>query len=283
MDAVREDSLRCLSKSGFHKLAYRESGPDHPVPVLCLHGLARNARDFDALAADLAAAGRRAVCADVVGRGDSGWLRDPLDYGYPQYLADTAALIARLGSRQVDIVGTSMGGLIGMMLAAQPDNPVRRLVVNDVGPFIPKAALARILDYFGKDPRFADLAEAEAYHRRIYRSFGDLSDAQWRHLTETSLRRDGEGWRLHYDPRIAEPMRAAEIADVDLWPLWDAVSCPTLVLRGAESDLLLAETAAEMKQRGPRAELIEFPGCGHAPALLDPAQIAPLRDWLAGE
>jgi pimeloyl-ACP methyl ester carboxylesterase len=283
MGAVREDSLRCLSKSGFHLLAYRESGPDHPVPVLCLHGLARNARDFDALAADLAGAGRRVVCADVVGRGDSGWLRDPLDYGYPQYLADTAALIARLGSRQVDIVGTSMGGLIGMMLAAQPDTPIRRLVINDVGPFIPKAALARILDYFGKDPRFADLAEAEAYHRRVYRSFGDLNDAQWRHLTETSLRRDGEGWRLRYDPRIAEPMRAVEIADVDLWPLWDAVSCPTLVLRGAESDLLLAETAAEMKQRGPRAELIEFPGCGHAPALLDPAQIAPLRDWLAGE
>ncbi|WP_193371213.1 alpha/beta fold hydrolase [Pelagibius marinus] len=283
MGAVREDSLRCLSRSGFHELAYRESGPDHPVPVLCLHGLARNARDFDTLAADLAAAGRRVVCADVVGRGDSGWLRDPLDYGYPQYLADTAALIARLGSRQVDIVGTSMGGLIGMMLAAQPDNPIRRLVVNDVGPFIPKAALARILDYFGEDPRFAGLAEAEAYHRRIYRSFGDLSDAQWRHLTETSLRRDGDQWRLHYDPRIAEPMRAVEMADVDLWPLWDAVSCPVLVLRGAESDLLLPQTAAEMKERGPRAELIEFPGCGHAPALLDPAQIAPLRDWLAGE
>lgn len=283
MDAVREDSLLCLSGSGFHELAYRESGPDHPVPVLCLHGLARNARDFDVLAADLAATGRRVVCADVVGRGDSGWLRDPQDYGYPQYLADTAALIARLGSGQVDIVGTSMGGLIGMMLAAQPDTPIRRLVINDVGPFIPKAALARILDYFGKDPRFADLAEAEAYHRRIYRSFGDLSDVQWRHLTETSLRHDGEGWRLHYDPRIAEPMRAVEIADVDLWPLWDAVSCPTLVLRGAESDLLLVETAEEMKQRGPRAKLIEFPGCGHAPALLDPAQIAPLRDWLVGE
>lgn len=283
MGALREDSLQCLSRSGFHKLAYRESGPDHPVPVLCLHGLARNARDFDALAAELAAAGRRVVCADVVGRGDSGWLHDPLDYGYPQYLADTAALIARLGSRQVDIVGTSMGGLIGMMLAAQPDNPIRRLVINDVGPFIPKAALARILDYFGKDPRFADLAEAEAYHRRIYRSFGDLSDAQWRHLTETSLRPDGNGWRLHYDPRIAEPMRAVELADVDLWPLWEAVSCPTLVLRGAESDLLLAETAAGMTQRGPRAKLIEFPGCGHAPALLDPVQINPLRDWLNAE
>src|SRR5690606_2666845 len=130
-----------------------------------------------------------------VGRGDSGRLRDPLDYGYPQYLADTAALIARLDCREVDIVGTSMGGLIGMMLAAQPETPLRRLVMNDVGPFIPKAALERILGYVGKDPRFADLGEAEAYHRRVYGSFGDLSDAQWRHLTETSLRSEGQGWR----------------------------------------------------------------------------------------
>lgn len=283
MPAVREDSLFCLSRSGFHEMAYRESGPDHQVPVLCLHGLARNARDFDTLASVLAAAGRRVVCADVVGRGGSGWLRDPMDYGYPQYLADTAALIARLGCRQVDIVGTSMGGLIGMMLAAQPGNPIRRLVMNDVGPFIPKAALVRILDYVGKDPRFAGLAEAEAYFRRTYSGFGDLTDAQWRHLTETSLRRDGDSWRLHYDPRIAMPLREAEIADVDLWALWDTIACPTLVLRGAESDLLLPETAQEMKRRGPRPEVMEFAGCGHAPALLDPAQTAPLRDWLAGE
>lgn len=282
MTAVHESSLSCLSKSGFHTLAYRESGPDHPVPVVCLHGLARNARDFDELAAVLTAAGRRVVCADVVGRGESGWLRDPMDYGYPQYLADTAALIARLGSRQVDIVGTSMGGLIGMMLAAQPGTPIRRLVINDVGPFIPKAALERILDYVGKDPQFGDLAEAEAYLRRIYRSFGDLGDTQWRHLTETSLRRDGDGWRLHYDPRIVLPLREAEIADIDLWALWDVIACPTLVLRGAESDLLLATTAQEMRQRGPRAEVIEFSDCGHAPALLDPAQTLPVRDWLAG-
>jgi pimeloyl-ACP methyl ester carboxylesterase len=137
------------------------------------------------------------------------------------------------------------------------------------------------VQYFGKDPRFADLAEAEAYLRATYRSFGDLNDAQWCHLTETSLRRDETGWRLHYDPRIAEPLRQAEIADVDLWALWDRVTCPVLVLRGAESDLLLAETAAEMTRRGPRAEVIEFPGCGHAPALLDAAQIDPLRAWLA--
>jgi len=282
MGKPRSDSVACLSRTGFHRMAYREWPAEDPVPVLCLHGLARNARDFDSLAAVLAADGRRVIAADVVGRGDSGRLRDPLDYGYPQYLADTAALIARLGSAQVDIVGTSMGGLIGMMLAAQPDNPVRRLVINDVGPFIPKAALERILTYFGKDPRFADLAAAEAYFRKTYRGFGDLSDAQWRHLTETSLRQDGEGWRLHYDPRIAEPLRQAEVADVDLWPLWDMIERPVLVLRGAESDLLLPETTAEMQRRGPRAEVIEIAGCGHAPALLDAGQIDPLRAWLAG-
>lgn len=275
--------LACLSRSGFHHLAYRSFGPDHPVPVICLHGLGRNARDFDALAAALAAAGRRVVCLDVVGRGQSEWLRDPQDYGYPQYLADTTTLIARLGAERVDIVGTSMGGLIGMMLAAQPGHPIRRLVVNDVGPFIPKAALQRILTYFGKDPYFPDLAAAEAYHRATYAGFGDLTDAQWRRLTETSLRRDGEGWRLHYDPRIAEPLNAAEIQDVDLWPLWDRISCPVLCLRGAESDLLLQETAAEMARRGPGAEVIEFAGCGHAPALLDAGQVDPLRNWLAAQ
>jgi pimeloyl-ACP methyl ester carboxylesterase len=273
-------AVDCLSKTGFHRMAYQESGPRHPVPVVCIHGLGRNARDFDNLAATLAAAGRRVICPDIVGRGDSDWLRDPKDYGYPQYLADTTALIARLDCRQVDIVGTSMGGLIGMMLAAQPGNPIRRLVINDVGPFIPKAALARILEYFGGDPRFADPVAAEAYHRASYRSFGNLSDAQWRHLSETSIRRDGEGWRLHYDPQIAVPFREAGASDIDLWALWDVISAPVLVLRGAESDLLLSATAAEMSERGPRAELIEVAGCGHAPALLDPDQIDPIRDWL---
>ena len=219
----------------------------------------------------------------VVGGGDSAWRGHPRGHGYPQYVAATAALFARLDCSAVDLVGTSMGGLIGMMLAAQPDSPIRRLVVNDVGPFIPQAGLERILDYFGKDPFFEDLAAAEAYHRTTYAGFGALSDAQWRHLTETSLRRDGEGWRLHYDPRIAEPWRNIELEDVNLWPVWDAIAIPVLVLRGAASDLLLAETAAEMAARGPRARVTEIAGCGHAPALLDATQTKPLRDWLNAE
>lgn len=275
--------LHGLSKTGFHKISYRLHGPEHPVPIICVHGLGRNARDFDQLAKDLAAAGRRVICPDVVGRGDSGWLADPADYGYPQYLSDMNNLIARLDCRQVDWIGTSMGGLIGMMLAALPGTPLRRLVINDVGGFIPKAALRRILDYFGKDPRFDDADAAERYHREVYASFGPLTDPQWRHLTDTSLRPDGGGWRLHYDPRIAEPMRGQPIEDVDLWPVWEAITCPVLLLRGADSDLLLRETAEEMTRRGPSAALVEFPDCGHAPPLLTPDQIDPVRHWLASE
>lgn len=279
----REDHLLCLSKTGFHKISYRVYGPDHPVPVVCVHGLGRNAHDFDRLAVELAGAGRKVICPDVVGRGASDWLKDPADYGYPQYLADMNALIARLDCQAVDWVGTSMGGLIGMMLAALPGTPLRRLVINDVGAFIPKAALLRILDYFGKDPHFDDMAAAERYHREVYRSFGPLTDQQWRRLTETSLRRDDGALRLHYDPRIAEPMRSQSIEDLDLWSLWETISCPVLLLRGAESDLLLQETAQEMTRRGPATELYEFPDCGHAPALLSAEQIEPVLGWLAAD
>jgi pimeloyl-ACP methyl ester carboxylesterase len=177
-----------------------------------------------------------------------------------------------------------MGGLIGMMLAAQANTPLRRLVINDVGPFIPKAALARIGEYVGRDPHFADLAAAEVYFRQVHAPFGPLTDSHWRHLTEHSVAaaQDG-GYRLAYDPAIAAPFRDAEPEDLDLWALWDAIAVPVLVLRGADSDLLLAETAAEMAVRGPRAQVTEITGCGHAPALMDEHQIALVRDWLLAE
>lgn len=283
MAEVRKARLNCLSQSGFHEVSYRIYGPDHPVPIICVHGLGRNARDFDSLASALAVAGRRVICPDIVGRGESDWLREPMGYGYPQYMADMNSLIARLDCRSVDWVGTSMGGLIGMMLAALPGNALRRMVINDVGAFIPKAALLRILDYFGKDPSFKDTTAAELYFRQVYSSFGDLTDAQWRHLTETSLREADGQLHLHYDPKIAMPFRVQEIDDIDLWALWDAITAPVLLLRGAESDLLTAETAQAMTGRGPKVELREFPACGHAPALLDQQQMAPVLDWLAAE
>ena len=281
----RSGSYLGLSAGGFHRLAYVEWGAAKPDrTALCVHGLTRSGRDFDALAGALARDGLRVACPDVVGRGRSDRLADPAGYGYPQYLADMNALIARLDAPQVDWIGTSMGGLIGMMLAAQPNTPLRRLVINDVGPFIPKAALARIGEYVGRDPRFADLAAAEAYLREIHAPFGALTDQQWRHLTEHSVAAaEGGGYRLAYDPAIAAPFRDAEPEDVDLWALWDLIAIPVLVLRGAESDLLPAETAAEMAARGPRAEVAEIPGCGHAPALMDEHQIALVRDWLLAD
>jgi pimeloyl-ACP methyl ester carboxylesterase len=275
-------------------MAYREFGaPDAARVVVCVHGLTRNGRDFDTLASALAGtgAGCRVVCPDVVGRGESGWLANPAGYGFPQYLADMTVLLARLEAEAIDWVGTSMGGLIGMMMAAQPGTPIRRLVLNDVGPFLPKAALARIGTYVGHDPRFADLDAAEAYVRDVHSGFGALSDREWRHLTETNVMEvegratDGGAdgtLRLRYDPGIGAGFRGAPPEDVDLWTVWDRITVPSLVLRGADSDLLLSETAAEMTRRGPRAELAEIAGCGHAPALMDPGQISLVRDWLRG-
>jgi len=181
-----------------------------------------------------------------------------------------------------------MGGLIGMMLAAQANTPLRRMVLNDIGAMIPKAALERIASYAGTDPRFADLTEAEAHLREIHAPFG-LSDEHWRHLAEHSVRPatadpDGEeapgALRLHYDPAILNTIGPGPFEDVDLWPIWDRIEQDVLVLRGAKSDLLLAETAAEMAERGPRAEVVEIAGCGHAPGLMDPQQVALVRDWL---
>ena len=258
-------------------------GPaDGARTAVCVHGLTRNGRDFDWLARALVGAGYRVACPDVVGRGKSAWLTDPAGYGYPLYLADSAILLAHLGAKSVDWIGTSMGGLMGMMLAAQPGSPIRRLVVNDVGPFIPAAALERIGDYVGGDPHFPDMAAAEAYFRKVAAPFGDLSDAQWRHMAEHSVVPAAVGgYRLAYDPAIGAPFQDSDIGDVALWELWDLIDCPVLVLRGAESDLLLPETAAEMSRRGPKARVVEIPGCGHAPALMADDQIATLLDWLA--
>ena len=267
-----------LSQAGFHRVAYRSAASEAP-PVICVHGLTRNSGDFSILARELADI-RRVVAPDVVGRGASDWLPDPRLYGYAQYCADMAALIARLDVAQVDWIGTSMGGLIGMMLAAQPGSPIRRLVLNDIGPFVTQSALSRIASYVGNDPVFEDPAALEAYLRRVHAPFG-LSDEHWRRLAEQSARRRPDGrLGLAYDPAIAVPIKAAPIEDVDLWALYDRVQCPVLVLRGSLSDILSAETAAEMANRGPRATVKTFEGIGHAPMLMTDDQIAAVRIWL---
>lgn len=271
-----------LTALGFVRVGYVEWGPAQGATVICAHGLTRNARDFDPLAAALAARGWRVAAVDFPGRGRSERLARAEDYAYPTYLGALAALIARLDVERVSWIGTSMGGLAGMMLAAQPRAPIARLVVNDVGPFIPKAALERIADYVGADVAFDSPAAAESHLRRIAAPFGPLDDAHWRHLATHSFAPGADGrLRFAYDPRIGEALRARPIADVDLWPLWDRIACPTLALRGALSDLLLPSTAAEMARRGPRARVVEIADCGHAPALMSAAQIAIVADFLA--
>jgi len=268
-------------------MSYTEWGdPEAKQIVICVHGLTRNARDFDELARSLAP-DRRVLCPDVVGRGRSDWLAPKELYSYPQYLADMAVMIARATAEspsavELDWVGSSMGGVIGLLLAAQPGTPIRRLVVNDIGPFVPRAAVDRIARYVGVPVRFTTLDEAVAYVRTISASFGPLTEAQWRHLTIHSVRQDAEGqWVFRYDPGIAQVFAAEPREDVSLWGIWDRVDCPVLVLRGAESDVLLATTAEEMTRRGPRAQLIEFAGIGHAPALMEDEQIEPIRRFLS--
>ncbi|WP_374512681.1 alpha/beta fold hydrolase [Niveibacterium sp.] len=279
--AMREATVRCANPQGLHRMAYTEWGdPENPDVLMCVHGLTRNGRDFDALA-DALSAEYRVICPDVVGRGRSDWLPANSAYGLPQYVSDMMVLLARSGAESVHWVGTSMGGLIGMAIASQPDSPITRLVLNDVGPVITAASLQRIGDYVGKAPVFPDFAAAEHYIRAVSAPFGPLTDAQWQHLTQTSLRACDGGYEMRYDPAIGDVFRAAPVLeDVDLWPIYDAIRCPTLVLRGAQSDLLTPETHHEMGQRGPKAKLLEVSGVGHAPMLMDAAQIALIQDFL---
>jgi len=216
-----------------------------------------------------------------VGRGKSDWLADPAHYGDAQYLADMNALVARSGAESVQWVGTSMGGLMGMLMAAQPGSPIARMVVNDVGPFLPKEAIARIVAYAGNDPRFPDRDALDAYLRTIYAPFGPFTAAQWQGLVDSTVRETPEGdVALAYDPDIVAPLRAAAGQDVDMWPLWDRVACPALLLRGAESDVLPRATAEEMTRRGPCPTLHEFAGIGHAPSLMSEEQVGLIVDWL---
>ncbi|MDL1862265.1 alpha/beta hydrolase [Betaproteobacteria bacterium PRO7] len=287
----RFGSVRCLSPAGLHSMAYTEWGePANPRVLICVHGLTRVGRDFDRLARALADR-YRVVCPDVVGRGRSDWLRDPQHYHVAQYVADMVTLIARLGVESVHWVGTSMGGLIGIMLAGQPGSPIAKLVINDVGPTLDAAALARIGEYLGKPVRFTDLEQAVDYIAAISAPFGLRTRDEWHEITETVVRpirdQQGDGWVLHYDPRVAVPFRAvtpesAAAGEAAMWKLYDAIACPTLLVRGEFSDLLTRETARAMTQRGPRAKLVEIAGVGHAPMFMHDGQIAVVRDFLLG-
>ncbi len=280
--AMRQRRVQCSGPHGLHRMAYAEWGdPRNPRVLICVHGLTRQGRDFDFLAQALAGE-YRVVCPDVVGRGRSDWHPVKDDYQLPLYVADMVTLIARLDVEQVHWVGTSMGGLIGMALSSLPNTPVARLVLNDVGPVVTVESVQRLQTYVGKAPPFANIAEAEAYIRAVGAPFGSLTDAQWRHLTEHEIRpRADGGVELNYDPGIAEPFLKSPLpADVALWAIYDAIRCPTLAIRGEHSDLLAREIWLEMGRRGPQARTVEIAGVGHAPMMMDAAQIGVVRDFL---
>ena len=285
MQNPRLEHVQCLDSRGLHRMAYWEWGdPQNPNVLVCVHGLSRQGRDFDTVAQALAGE-HRVVCPDVVGRGESDWLADPMGYAIPSYVADMVTLLARLNAHSVDWLGTSMGGLIGLGVASLAGNPIRRLVLNDVGPTIQLDAIARIGTYLGLPMHWASLEEAADYMLSISKGFGAHTREQWLALTRPMLRPDGQGFKPHYDPAIAVPFRAitpeiAAYGQAALWKAFDAVTCPTLLLRGADSDLLTADTAAAMTQRGPRAELREFANVGHAPTLIAPEQVAVVREFL---
>jgi pimeloyl-ACP methyl ester carboxylesterase len=278
----RQREVQCITPSGLHRMAYTEWGdPGNRRVLVCVHGLSRCARDFDTLARAMAGE-YRVICPDVPGRGLSGWLKNPMEYQVQTYVADMVTLLARVDAERVHWVGTSMGGMIGMALASLPETPLQKLVLNDVGPIIAAASLTRIGEYLGKAPTFPDFPTAVKYIRAVSATFGAHSDAEWTTLSEHVTRRQPDGsYRMHYDPAIAVPFVAAKIdKDIELWNYYDVIKCPTLVMRGAQSDLLRRDTLAEMAGRGPRAKTVEIPDVGHAPTLMHADQIAIVRDFL---
>ncbi len=286
----------CPDATGGHRMAYWQWGNPHSTHVVvCVHGLSRQGRDFDVLAqAVCSRAGNniRVVCPDVVGRGQSDWLKDPMAYQVPTYAADMLALLAQLQPGTLDWVGTSMGGLIGMLVCGQPDLPltvpVRRLVLNDVGPSLQWQGLQRIGDYLGKAGQFASVQQAADALWAISSSFGPHTPAQWLALSRPMVKPVGDASgsvTLHYDPAIALPFRAMTPESVAqsealLWQLYDNITIPTLLTRGAQSDLLTRDTALAMVQRGPKARLVEFAGVGHAPTFIADDQVQTVLSFL---
>lgn len=285
MSPFQIKTVQCLSPAGLHNMAYKEWGdPKNPAVLLCVHGVTRVSDDFDALAAVMSDR-YRVICPDVVGRGRSSWLANPLGYQLPQYVSDMVTLIARLDVEQIDWFGTSMGGLIGMGVAALKENPIRKMLLNDIGPTINYAALMRIAEYMGKEVRFPTFEAGVDYIRTIAAPFGPHSDEQWHKLAGDVLREQKDGqWIRHYDPALALAFssftqESAAQSEAALWAIYDAIKCPVLLVRGSESDLLSRETADLMTQRGPRAALTELAGIGHAPTFMQPEQIALARDF----
>lgn len=280
------DYVQCISTSGLHRMAYRTWGdPNNSKVLLCVHGLTRRGTDFEVLAQAMSKE-YRVVAPDVVGRGDSDYLGNPMLYGVPQYVADMVTLIARLKPSKLDWFGTSMGGLIGMMLASMEGNPINKMILNDVGPRIDPAFLVRLMTYLGKPVTFATKEEGLKYANLVSATFGRHTPEQWEKYNSPQIIQKDGVWKLHYDPNINAPIMmsnpaSAAAGEQALWRSFDRIKVPMLIVRGAESDLLSPSTVAEMCQRNPNATAVEVPNAGHAPAFIIPEQIEIARKFFA--
>lgn len=280
---ARAGTVNYLLGTQFYKMGFVEFGNPAAPAVICVHGLTRNGRDFDELAEFLSDR-FHVICPDLPGRGKSDWLADGLAYQPPVYVVALAHLLAQL-NKPVAWVGTSLGGICGMMVAAAQNNPINKLVLNDIGPHIPAEALSRIREYMMSSPeRFTSLADLNTHLRQVHAPFGKLSDEQWARLARFSARHvtdptgAGQTIALHYDPKIIDPMRVATPLDVDMWPIWEIIKVPRLVIRGAQSDLLLPQTYDRMIDDGAEGYVVE--DAGHAPALMDQESQARIKAFL---
>lgn len=274
--------MKCLSLSGFHELAYTDWGPvDARETVVCVHGLTRQGRDFDPLARSLADAGYRVVCPDLAGRGASDWLPHAADYVFPQYCSDMSTLLASLHSERVHWVGTSLGGLIGMVLTAVPGSPISKLVLNDIGPQVPLAASMRVSARIARDPHtFASMEEAERHVRRIYAASGPLTNAQWHHLTVHSVKRVGDHLVPLMDPNVRVAFQWFFYYHMTMWNYWEKLSGPLMLVHGAQSDFVPASLLHTMRRAAPQLHTHEVAETGHMPSLMTGPEIAAIRAFL---
>ncbi len=267
---------------GTHRIHYSDWGPEDGRPIICVHGLTGNGHDFDYIAPALVADGYRVIAVDLAGRGRSDFLSDPLLYHYDLYLHDLRGLLAHLGMARVDWLGVSLGGLLGMRLASAPDSPIERLILNDVGPEVPKAALDFIYQII-KTPYYFDTIDELEERMRSTRglSWGPVTDEQWRHMAEHNARGVDDGRITYaYDPEIARVFENEPLGEVDIWGCWDDICCPVMVIQGALSMLLNTAILKKMDSRGPDYDLVVFEDCGHVPSLMADGQIDAVLGWL---
>lgn len=284
--AYSEKEFLSLNSVGYHRIVYNDWGESDGNPVICVHGLTGNGHDFDVLAESLIEDGHRVIAIDLPGRGRSDFLKDPMDYNYAQYWQDLMALLAHLDlarENAVDWIGISLGGLLGMRLAGQENSPIKRFIINDVGPDVPKEALDYIHQIVAQEYRFKTLTDLETRMRETRGlSWGPVTDEQWHNMAEHNARALPDGMLTYgYDSKIAHVFESEPIGAIDLWDYFKTIACPTLLIRGAESLVLPADMAQQMRTIQPNMDYVEFAGCGHVPSLMAPEQIEVVRDWLS--